>query len=253
MKKEKNNQNKLKIKKLKISKLFYEMSPLYEPKIKLKIIEELFSNKFINNNLSQREKRIDKNTFQTYNLKGLKYVHDFSIGKVPIKKCNANIKIKKTNSPQNNINNLLITSLKTPKYYNKYLKLNINDNKKNNDDNIQFEKINNIKNDYINKFKSNFSSENFENQLLKKTLNKNNINFSLLENNSNYDFNYNKLNYNNSKYYRSNMILPKITKKNIIPSFSYNRSKEIKDLYSLKQYEMKEIEERMKLKPFIYK
>lgn len=48
------------------------------------------------------------------------------------------------------------------------------------------------------------------------------------------------------------MILPKITKKYIMPSFENNKSKEINDIISLKQYEMKEVEESIKVKPFIH-
>ena len=259
MKKEENNNNKVKIKKLKISKLYYEMNPFYDPQIKLKIAENLFLNNCIKNNFSLKEKNTDKGSFKKYNLRDIKYVHDFAIGKRPLNELNLNIKQKKINIQQNNINNLLITSLKSPRYSYKFIQLKINDNKNNYDDNNQFEKIMTNKKTYINKFKSNFSSENFENKLLKQTLNKNNIHMNLLENNFNYDLNKNMLNdksyinYDSTKYYRSNMILHKKTKKYIIPSFECNKSKELKDLYSLKQFEMKEIEERMKLKPFIYK
>ena len=79
----------------------------------------------------------------------------------------------------------------------------------------------------------------------------NNSNNNIENNKNNYINNYN-FNYGIKKYYKSRMILPKITKKYIMPSFENNKSKEIKDIFYLKQYQMKEIEESLKLRPFVH-
>ena len=250
-----------KINKLSISKLYFKMNPLHDPKIRLKLVEDLFLSNCIKKNLSQR----DNNAFseikrlKKYNIKELKYAYDFSTG-ISNNSIQNNINANTTNIINKNTDNILITSLKK----NKYLKINNSSLKYKN----YFTKKNNLINKGIqtkldlNKFKCNLNKID-DNKKIKKNLSLNYLdkNFSYeSENNSNNNIENNKNNYINNynfnygikKYYKSRMILPKITKKYIMPSFENNKSKEIKDIFYLKQYQMKEIEESLKLRPFVH-
>lgn len=251
----------IKINKLKISKLFYEMNPLRDPKERLKIAEELFLNNCVQNNLSQREKNAfsERKKLPKLNLQNIKNVYNFS---------NRNNQINKNNNITKSLSEkFLITSLKIPKNSIKYLKNknNFNKNKNNKDfhkNYSQYKKVIIHKN-CMNKNEldfNKFKGKDFENEILKDTLNKQKTSFNMLNNYYSYENSLdennitprNNIKYDIKKYYRSNMILPKITKQFIKPLFENNKSKEIKDIFSLKQYQIKEIEEKLKLKPFIY-
>ena len=249
--KERNNNKK--IKKIKISNLFYQMNPLRDPNVKIKLIENLFLNNCIQNNLEQKENHpmSERKDLPKIKIKNLKNVHGFCTGKTPLTLKKNNIKnihiiLNHDNSNKNSISNdsniqqkkdknLLITSLILPQ-----------DNK---NFNIQ------INNSIGNKIQNKFSRINKNKYHINM---KKNINLNLLEKNNNsenennYIYKRNSSIYDIKRYYRSNMILPKITKKYIMPSFENNKSKEINDIISLKQYEMKEIEESIKVKPFIH-
>ena len=256
MKNDENNNernNNKKINKLKISNLFYQMNILRDPNVKIKLIENLFINNCIKNNIEQKENHpmSERKNLPKIKIKHLKYVHDFCTGRTPLTLKKNNIKniriilnpdINNKNSISNDSNiqqkkdkNLLITSLILPQ-----------DNK---NFNIQ------INNSIGNKIKNKFSRINKNKYHINM---KKNLSLNLLEKNNNsendntYFYKRNSSIYDIKRYYRSNMILPKITKKYIMPSFENNKSKEINDIISLKQYEMKEVEESIKVKPFIH-
>ena len=268
--KNEDNQKKIKINKLKISNLFFEMNPLREPKIRIKLAEDLFLNNFLQNNFPLREyySLSDRKQNHKFDLQKIKYAYDFSTGQIASKNYQNNInKINTIMNIQNNNpnNNFLITSLKLSINNNKFLKNKIKDDEKkqNNYFHKKYKMIDKgiQKGSYLNKNKSNLNKLIAENMLNKKIKDikyinmKRNLSLNCLEKNINNNYENNYIinnNYDIRKYYRNNMILPKITKTYLMPSFENNKSKEIKDLYSLKQYEMKEIEESMKLKPFIH-
>lgn len=258
------NNEEPKYKKLSISKLFFKMNPLYDPKIRLKIAENIFLNYCIKNNLSQRENNSfsQRKKLQKYDLKKIKYAYDFSIGQLSKSSIQSNNNSSITNILNKNKNKILITSLKN----NKFLRMNDSSSKHKK---YYYKKNNLIKKgiqtkSYVNKLKSNLNKiKDNENKAIKKNLSLNcleknfsyegesNCNIYNISNNNNYisKCHYNFDFHNNSK---SNAFLPKITKKYVIPFFENNKSKEIKDIFSLKQYQMKEIEESLKLKPFVY-
>ena len=248
--------NIIKINKLKISKLFYEMNPLRDPKERLKIAEDLFLNNCIQNNLQKEKQSLsERKKFPKLNIKNLKYIYDYTNRNIPT------INKKNNHFAKNLSQNFLITSLKLPISNIKYRKIKIINKINKNSFKIDRQLEKRIKPKInLNKIESNFNKyncEDFENENLKDIFNKNEkISLNILNNNFSYESSDNNIirnnNYDIKKYYRSNMVLPKITKKYIKPLFENNKSKEIKDLFSLKQYQIKEIEEKIKTKPFIY-
>ena len=258
------NINKIKIDKLKITKLFYEMSPLRDPKIRLKIAEGIYLNNCIKNNLSQKENYSlsDRKKYPKINIDSIKYAYNFSTKQTPINTIyNKETNINNMHSKYN-AKDILITSLQLlPKHKFKYIK-----NKKNNEiikNNINNADKNILKKYSLNKIKPKSIIKQLNNKKIEGKINNNDIkkNLSLKCFDKDYSFNldsnnkplfYRNNNYDINKYYRSNMVLPKITKKYILPSFENNKSKEIKDIFTLKQYQMKVVEESIKLKPFVH-
>ena len=167
-------------------------------------------------------------TQEKYNIKNIRIILNPDIN-------NKNSISNDSNIQQKKDKNLLITSLILPPD-NKNFNIQINNSIGNKIKN-KFSRIN--KNKYHINIKKNLSLN-----LLEKNNNS--------ENDNTYFYKRNSSIYDIKRYYRSNMILPKITKKYIMPSFENNKSKEINDIISLKQYEMKEIEESIKVKPFIH-
>ena len=253
--------NKIKKNKLKISKLYYQMNPLRDPKLRSKLAEDIFLNNCIQNNLSQKENHSfsDRKKYPKINIDSIKYAYDFSTKQVPI---NTNETTINNINPKYNTKEFLITSLQLlPKNKFKYIKIKKNNELiKNNNNNID---INGHKKYCLNKIKSKSIIKQLNNKKIEDKIN-NNIykNISLNNYDKDYKFNcdsknnsmFHKINnnYDIKKYYRNNMILPKITKKYILPSFENIKSKEIKDIISLKQYQMKVVEESIKLKPFFH-
>ena len=257
------NINKIKIDKLKVTKLFYEMNPLRDPKIRLKIAEDIFLNNCIRNNLSQRENHSlsDRKKFPKINIDSIKYAYNFSTKQTPINTIyNKDININNIYSKYN-AKDILITSLKIlPKNRFKYIKNKKNNEIKKSNNNVD----NNAQKKYcLNKIKPKSIIKQLNNKKIEGTLNVNAIKKKLSLNSFDKDYTFNldsnnhclfyrSNNYDIKKYYRSNMVLPKITKKYILPSFENNKSKEIKDIFTLKRYQMKVIEESLKLKPFLH-
>ena len=120
----KNGGKKPRINKLKISKLFFEMNPMYEPSARLKLAENFFSNKLLMNTLiKKKNKSLLSYTkrFPNRKINNLKYIYEYS----------KDTKLQESNNNINNSNdlinnkytidikspkNFLMTTLKLPKY-----------------------------------------------------------------------------------------------------------------------------------------
>ena len=178
--KNKGNQVNIKInveqkpKKFSISKLFFKMNPLRDPKMRLKIAEDMFLNKCIQNNLSQREYESfsERKKLQKYNLKKIKYAYDFSFGELSNNSIQKNINNININNILNNKSDILITSLNKK---NKYLSSSIHKKhfyKKNNliEKGIQTKS-------YLNNLKSNLNKNNTHKIKKNLTLNCQEIHF----------------------------------------------------------------------------
>ena len=240
-----------KINKLKISNLFYEMSPIHDPYIRLNLVKNIFLYNCIKKDVLQREspisERISLPKFKNTNLKRIKFAHNNSMSQILTKfkiKNSKNMQINpnpSTNSLSSSVSrekngiNFLITSVKSS-MNNKNINYNVN-NRGTQLKQRFYGDINNKHNNKDNKstiINSNMKKERNMNLLIKvngKTYN------NLRKNNSIYITKKNNNRYNN--------FLPKISKQSMSPSYS----KETKDLFSLRQrlFEKRDNEESTKL------
>ena len=222
----------VKINKLKISNLFYEMKPLREPNLKVKFLKNHFLNECIKKKIPLKEKSqiSERKSLPKIKIKKLKYVHDHSVGNMRTDNRSSSI------SPEKNVNYNSTASIRES-LKNKYLILNTN-------------------NTLRKKYKSKYIYRNREPLFNNKT----SINYIIEKKDCNINkFGNKKIKILNLKKNKSNLnkkminrnnnnMLPKITKKFINPFLS----EEVKDIISLKQYEMREIGEALKMRPFIH-
>ena len=265
--------------KMKISKLYYKMNPKRDPYNRILDIQNLFLTKCIVGNI-EKDEEIHK-TIKDKNLKELKDINDYY---------NTIIPKNKYKSDENNKFQLALNQEEVP-YFNDYstifqtsIKVNNNTNYKNKNMSCSENKINNSK---INRDNSNKGNSNIKNNSLynydqsksdfnkpkilnhshsyvvkldktyykNPTLNKKiyvlNHKNKIINNSSRFSYSNNSTYFNDSDMAKLSEYMSFAKQNYLNGQFDFDLSK-TKELRQLKQYQIKEIQNRNKAKPFVY-